>query len=196
MFDIVYVYYTTSLLTQSLYRCHDQTFSPEQSSTHRNRDHNYTTKVYEKPADYVHHKDVMTSDEFEDVCELIEANKWEYGGLVPLEDFESMRVRFALATDGKVITDYFTATEDEWDNRSNVHKHTMKSRVQTWMNELRLNHIKKGQKCCPGCGRDTQNKEPYKLGVSKHFEHIVIIYQKLTDTYLRDSIVIMVNIMR
>ena len=144
----------------------------------------------------MHHKDVMDSDEFKDVCELIEAKNWEYGGSVPLENFGILRVRFALKTKGKEITDYFTAKEDEWDNRSGVPKGTMHARVQTWMNELRLNLIKKGQKCCSECGRDTQNKEPYKLGVSKHFEHIVIIYQKLTDTYLRHSIVIMVNIMR
>ena len=157
----------------SLYRCHDQTFSPTQSSTHRNRDHNYTTKVYEEPADYVPHKEVMDSDEFKDVCELIKANNWEYSGSVPLEDFEALKVRFALKTKGKVITDYFTATEDEWNNRSNVNHFTMRARVQTWMNELRLILIKKGQKCCSECGRDTQNKEPYKLGVSKHFEHMI-----------------------
>ena len=61
----------------------------------------------------------------------------------------------------------------ETDNWSGVPKGTMHARVQTWMNELRLNLIKKGQKCCRGCGRDTQNKEPYKLGVSKHFEHMI-----------------------
>ena len=166
------MFYAALLLTKSLYRCHDRSWSPKQSSTHRNRNHKYVTKVYEKPADYVHHKDVMNSKEFEDVCELIEANNWEYGGSVPLEDFATLRVRFALKTEGKVITDYFTATEDEWNNRSNVNRVTMCDRVQTWMNELRLNFIKKGQKCCRGCGRDTQNKEPYKLGVSKHFEHM------------------------
>ena len=167
------MFYAAFLLTKSLYRCHDRSWSPEQSSTHRNRDHNYTTKVYAKPADYVHHKEVMNSKEFEKVCKLIEANNWEYGGSVPPEDFATLRDRFALETGGKEITDYFTATKDEWDNRSNVNHFTMKSRVKTWMNELRLNFIKKGQKCCRGCGRDTQNKEPYKLGVSKHFEHMI-----------------------
>ena len=91
-----------------------------------------------------------------------------------------VRTLFALKTKGKDISDYWTITEDLWNQRELISANltTRSMRIKRNMNYLRLNYVKKGQKCCAGnerhkkvmphrvCNRDIQNMEPWRLSVS------------------------------
>jgi hypothetical protein len=136
--------------------------------------------VYEPKSDYKVHKEVIASFEFGQIKKIISDNNLEYGGMVPYLDYREVRTLFALVTNGKEISDYWTMTENLWNNREliSVNLSTRKMRILAEMNKLRVNYIKKGQGSCAGnkrhddfmphrkCNRDIQNIEPWRLSVS------------------------------
>ena len=136
--------------------------------------------MYEPKSDYKDHKEVIDSSEFKKIKNMISDNNLEYGGMVPALEYREVRTLFALVTNGKDISDYWTITEDLWNKRELISANlpTRSMRILKEMNKLRLNYIKKGQGSCAGnerhtelmqhrvCNRDIQNVEPWRLSVS------------------------------
>lgn len=101
----------------------------------------------------------------------------EYAGLKPLYSFKEVQYLFSKATNGKALRDYVSFTANDWDNRGD------RDRGLYFMNDLRINYIKKEARCCAGnknhatkCRIDIGNVVPRKLKVrsESHVSYLLI----------------------